>query len=142
MTNNSFVENCNLTAATVPNVIFNPFCTSSKNRKTASKNFMPKASENNETKMSESMSKDSLEGEKHSGSSEPKSFAKIKAKFYIFLQRKSEVENGLDELLCSEKDDSVQPATIGLRATDLKARLSSLGIANWINSDLDQIDPT
>ena len=25
--------------------------------------------------------------------------------------------------------------------TDLKARLISLGIANWINSDLDQIDP-
>ena len=47
----------------------------------------------------------------------------------------------IDELLCSEKDDSVQPATLKLRATDLKARLTSLGIANWINSDLDQIYP-
>ena len=34
----------------------------------------------------------------------------------------------------------MQPATLKLRATDLKARLTSLGIANWINSDLDQID--
>lgn len=57
MNNNYFVEKCNLTAATVQNIVFNPFCTSSsKNRIAASENFMPKASENNKTKMSESMS--------------------------------------------------------------------------------------
>ena len=82
-----------------------------------------------------------LKGDEHGSSSKSKSSAKIKAKFDIFLHRKSEVETEIDELLCSEKDDSVQPATLKLRATDLKARLSSLGIANWINSDLDQIDP-
>ena len=35
----------------------------------------------------------------------------------------------------------MQPATLKLRATDLKARLTLLGIANWINSNLDQINP-
>ena len=35
----------------------------------------------------------------------------------------------------------MQPATLKLRATDLKARLTLLGVVNWINSDLDQIDP-
>ena len=35
----------------------------------------------------------------------------------------------------------MQPATLKLRAIDLKERLTSLGIANWINNDLDQIDP-
>ena len=71
----------------------------------------------------------------------PSLLQKLRQKFDIFLRRKSKVETGLDELLCSEKDDSVQPATIKLRATDLKAILSLLGITNWINSDLDQIDP-
>ena len=122
MTNISFMEKCNLSAATVLNVVFSPLSTSSpKITKTAFENIMPP----DENKISKSMSKDLLEGDEHGSSSESKSSAKIKAKFDIFLQRKSEVENGLDELLCSEKDDSVQPATIGLRATDLKARLTS-----------------
>ena len=44
--------------------------------------------------------------------------------------------------MCSEKDDSVQPATLKLKAIDLKARLTSLGVVNWVNSDfVDQIDP-
>ena len=43
--------------------------------------------------------------------------------------------------MCSEKDDSLQPATLKLRASDLKTRLASLGVASWINSELDQIDP-
>ena len=44
--------------------------------------------------------------------------------------------------MCSEKDDSAQPATLKLRALDLKVRLTSLGLANWVNSDfVDQIDP-
>ena len=87
------------------------------------------------------MARNSLEGDEYSNSSKSKSSAKFKAKFDIFLQRKSEVEAELGELLCSEIDDSVQPATLKLRATDLKDRLTSLGIANWINSDLDKIDP-
>ena len=35
----------------------------------------------------------------------------------------------------------MQPATLKLRAIDLKERLSSLGVAIWINKDLDQVDP-
>ena len=35
----------------------------------------------------------------------------------------------------------MQPAILKLRAIDLKERLTSLGVANWINNDLDQIDP-
>jgi len=87
------------------------------------------------------MSNNLLEGDGHGSSSKSKSSAKIKGKFYIFLCRKSEVETELEELLCSEKDDSVQPATLKLRVTDLKARLTSLGVTNWINSDWDQIYP-
>ena len=103
---------------------------------------MPQASENVETKITESMSKNSLEGDEYGSSSKLKSSAKFKAKFGIFLCRKSEVEAELEELLCSEKDDSVQPATLKLRATDLNARLTSLGVVNWVNSDfVDQIDP-
>ena len=36
----------------------------------------------------------------------------------------------------------MQPAILKLTATDLKERLTSLGVANWINNDLDQIYPT
>ena len=44
--------------------------------------------------------------------------------------------------MCSEKDDSVQPATLKLKAIDLKARLTSLGVVNLVNSDfVNQIDP-
>ena len=43
--------------------------------------------------------------------------------------------------MSSEKDDSVQPATIKLKASDLKSRLASLDVASWISSELDQIDP-
>ena len=39
------------------------------------------------------------------------------------------------------KNDSVQPATLKLRVSYLKARLTSLGVVNWINSDLYEIDP-
>ena len=87
------------------------------------------------------MSGNSLTGEKHNGSLDSKSSAKIKARFDIFLRRKTEVKAELEELLCYEKDDNVQPATLKLRAIDLRERLTSLGVANWINNDLDQIDP-
>ena len=32
-------------------------------------------------------------------------------------------------------DEQVQPTTLKLRALDLKSRLTSLGIENWINDD-------
>ena len=35
----------------------------------------------------------------------------------------------------------MQPATLKLWVIDLKERLTSLGVANWINKDLDQVDP-
>ncbi len=35
----------------------------------------------------------------------------------------------------------MQPATLKLRAIDLKERLTSLGVVKWINKDLDQVDP-
>ena len=35
----------------------------------------------------------------------------------------------------------MQPATLMLKAIDLKARLTSLGVVDYVNSDLDQIDP-
>ena len=88
------------------------------------------------------MSKNLLEGDEYGRSSKSKSSAKFKTKFDIFLHRKSEVEAELEELLCSEKDDSVQPATLKLKAIDLKARLTSLGVVNLVNSDfVNQIDP-
>ena len=119
MTYNSFTEQCIPPLTTSPNVTFSP-----------QRTFSPKR-----------MVRNLLEGDEYGSSSKSKSSAKFKAKFDIFLRRKSEVEAELEELLCSEKDDSVQPATLKLRATDLKARLTSLRVANSINSDLDQIYP-
>ena len=87
------------------------------------------------------MSRNSLEGGELNSSSNFKSSAKTRAKFDIFLRRKTEVEAELEELLCYERDDNVQPATLKLRAIDLRERLTSLGVANWINNDLDQVDP-
>ena len=55
--------------------------------------------------------------------------------------KKVKVETELEKLLCSEKDDSMQPATLKLRVSDLKTTLTSLVVANWIISELDQIDP-
>ena len=69
MTNNSFMEKCIPTAATIPNEVFSPLSTSSpKNKKTASENFIPQASENIETKITESMSKNLLEGNEYGSS--------------------------------------------------------------------------
>ena len=98
-------------------------------------------SENNKTKISDIMSMNSLKGDKHDGSLNLKSSAKFKAKCHIFLLWKTEVETELKELLCYEKDDNVQPETLKLRAIHLREILTSLGVANWINSNLDQIDP-
>ena len=50
------------------------------------------------------------------------------------------LETKLEELLSSEKDDSVQPGTLNLRTSDIKSRLASLGVATWINCELNQID--
>ena len=82
---------------------------------------MPQASENVQTKITESMFKNLLEGDEYGSSSNSKSSTKFKAKFDIFLHRKSKVEAELEELLWSEKDDSVQPATLKIRETDSKA---------------------
>ena len=118
---------------TDPNVVFDLFCTSSsKIKKAAFSNFKPP--KNNETKISEIISE-------HRGSLNSKYSTKIKARFDIFLRRKAEIEAELEELLCYERNENVQPATIKLRAIDLKERLTSLGVDNWINNDLDQIDP-
>ena len=119
---NSVVEKHTSNVVTDPNVIFDPFCTSSsKVKKAAFSNFKPP--ENNETKMSDIVSE-------HNGSLDSKSPAKIKARFDIFLSRKAEVEAELEELLCYERNENVQPATIKLREIDLKERLTSLGLDN------------
>ena len=93
------------------------------------------------TSSPKSMAKNLLEGNDYGSLLSSKYSAKIKAKFGIFLRRKSELEAEIEELLCLENDNSVQPATLMLRAIDLRDRLKSLGVANWINKDLDQIDP-
>ena len=83
-----------------------------------------------------------LENEEQNNSDRFKSSSKVKVKIDIILRRKSEIEVELEELLCSEKDDKVQPSTLKLKALDLKSRIASLGIASWINDDkLDHIDP-
>ena len=87
MKTNTFVKKCTSNIATDPKVVFNPFCTSSpKNKKAAFENFKP--SENNETRISEIMSRNLLEGDELNCSSNLKFSAKIGAKFDIFLQRK------------------------------------------------------
>ena len=87
------------------------------------------------------MAKNLLEGNDYGSFSSSKSSAKIKAKFGIFLCRISDLEAEIEELLCLENNDSVQPATLKLRAIDLRDRLTSFGVTSWINRDLDQIDP-
>ena len=51
------------------------------------------------------------------------------------------METELEELLTSVKDNNLQPVTFKPRALDLKSRLASLGVASWINCELNQIDP-
>ena len=69
LTNNSFTEQCIPSVATSPNVTFSPPRTSSpKSKGTTSENFMPQASENIETKITESMSKNLLEGNEYGSS--------------------------------------------------------------------------
>ena len=58
----------------------------SKNKTAKFVNFEP--SENNETKISEIMSGNSLTGDRHNGSLDSKSSAKIKAKFIYFYEEK------------------------------------------------------
>ena len=117
LTYNYFTEQC------IP-----PMVSSPKINKTISENLMPQADGNIDTKIKKNMTKNSLEWDEYSSTLKSLSSAKLKAKFNIFLRRKIEVEAELEELLCSEKDDSVQPATLKLREIDLKARLTSLGV--------------
>ena len=49
---------------------------------------MPQAARNIDTKIKESMARNSLEGDEYSHTSKSKSAAKFKAKFDIFLHRK------------------------------------------------------
>ena len=51
-----------------------------------------------------------------------------KAKYSVFLQRKSELETEVNELLGLATDEKVQPSTLKLRALDLKSKLTSLDI--------------
>ena len=104
LTINSFTEQCSPPLVNSPNVTFSPQMTSS-----------PK-----------SMSRNSLAGIDYGSLSNSKFSAKIKAKFGIFLHRKSELEAEIEELLCLENDNSVQSATLKLRAIDLRDRLTSL----------------
>merc|ERR1711867_44599 len=68
--------------------------------------------------------------------------SKIKAKFNVFLRRKTELEVEVKELLGSSNDEQVQPTTLKLKALDLKSRLTSLNIENWINDDkIFHLDP-
>ena len=68
--------------------------------------------------------------------------SKIKAKFNVFLRRKTELEVEVKELLSLSNDEQVQPTTLKLRALDLKSRLTSLGIESWINDDkICHLDP-
>ena len=55
-----------------------------------------------------------------SSSSRQRSCTSIQAKFTIFMCRKIEVEQDLEELLWSSKDICMQPAAIKLKALDLK----------------------
>ena len=81
-----------------------------------------------------------LEANKPSNSDNPNS--KIRAKYSVFLKRKSELEAEVSELLGLAIDEKVQPSTLKLRALDLKSRLTSLGIDSWINDDkICHIDP-
>ena len=98
MTNNSFTELSILPVATSPNVTFSPPRTSSpKSKGTTSENFMPQAAGNIDSKIKESMARNLLEGDEYSNFSKSKSSAKLKAKFDIFLRRKSLLEVELEE---------------------------------------------
>ena len=81
-----------------------------------------------------------LEGNKPGNSNSLNS--KIRAKFNVFLRRKTELEVEVKELLSLSNDEQVQPTTLKLRALDLKSRLTSLGIESWINDDkICHLDP-
>ena len=81
-----------------------------------------------------------LEGNKPGNSNSLNS--KIKAKFNVFLRRKTELEVEVKELMSLSNDEQVQPTTLKLRALDLKSRLTSLGIESWINDDkICHLDP-
>ena len=81
-----------------------------------------------------------LEVDKPSKSDNPS--AKVRAKYSVFLKRKSELETEVNELLGLAMDEKVQPSTLKLRTLDLKSKLTSLDIDRWINDDkICQIDP-
>ena len=68
--------------------------------------------------------------------------SKVRAKFNIFLKRKNELEVEVRELMGSFSNEQVQPKTLKLKALDLKSRLTSLNIENWINDDkVCHLDP-
>ena len=100
LTINSFTKQCSPPLVKSPNVTFSPKMTSS-----------PK-----------SMTRNLLEGNYYGSFSSSKSSAKIKAKFGIFLCRKSEVETEIEELLCLKNDNSVKSFILKLRAIDLMDR--------------------
>ena len=102
MKNNSFLEKCTSKNAKETKICVESFCTSfTKNEKAAFKTSG--LSEVNETRISQIITEYLLKGDRLNGSSNSKCPAKISAKFDIFLRRKTVLE----ELLSSEKDDSV-----------------------------------
>ena len=86
---------------------------SPKEKFSPSKTSTPNKVKNFEiNKSRENVDNHSLERNEDGNSFKSNSSTKIKAKFDIFLRRKSEVEDELEELLSCEKNDIVQPATL------------------------------
>jgi len=68
--------------------------------------------------------------------------ARYLANFNIFLKRKNDVQVEVEKLLLSSKNKQIQPSTLKLMATDLKAKLTSLKIDKWVEDDkLGHFDP-
>ena len=112
--------------------------TSSPTRDHEIPKFRPWESENHEK--DKMFVKNLFKDNKSSKSSSPS--AREKAKYSIFLQRKSEIESEVNELLGLALDEKMQPSTLKLKALDVKSKLTSLDIDKWINDDkVCQIDP-
>merc|ERR1712112_309219 len=121
-----------------PNQDFAYVRTSSPTRDHEIPKFRPWESENHEK--DKMFVKNLFKNNKSSKSSSPS--AREKAKYSIFLQRKSEIESEVNELLGLALDEKMQPSTLKLKALDVKSKLTSLDIDKWISDDkVCQIDP-
>merc|ERR1711954_334587 len=93
-----------------PNQDFAYVRTSSPTRDHEIPKFRPWESENQEK--DKMLVKNLFKNDKPSKSSSPS--AREKAKYSIFLQRKSEIESEVNELLCLALDEKMQPSTLSL----------------------------